>query len=99
MDSELLGDVHTIRLAGELDIATAKRVERELERIAAGDAGKIVVDLSSLTFLHSCGLRAMPMAHARLRDQPHRLAIRRGRPAIQRVFEISGLRDLLPWTD
>ena len=99
MDSELLGDVHTIRLAGELDIATAKRVELELERVAATDARTIVVDLSALTFMDSCGLRAMLMADARLRDAPSRLAIRRGPPAVQRIFEISGLRDLLPWTD
>ena len=40
MSSEREGDVHSICLFGELDLATAEAVERELERVEATDTGR-----------------------------------------------------------
>lgn len=93
------GGVVTIRLAGELDIATAARVEAELEQAEAGDARSIVVDLSGLTFMDSTGLRLLLAAHARSRANSDRLGLLRGPAAVQRVFELSGVDESLPFTD
>jgi anti-sigma B factor antagonist len=99
MSSERDGDGHTIRLSGELDLASAGDVEHELERVEATDARSILVDLSGLTFMDSTGLRLLLGAHARLREQDDRLALRRGPRSVQRVFELSGVDDLLPFAD
>jgi anti-sigma B factor antagonist len=93
------GDVHTIALAGELDVATAERVEQELRRVEATDARSIVVDLSALAFMDSTGIRILVGADARSRADSERLALRRGPSAVQRVIELSGLTDLLPFVD
>jgi anti-anti-sigma factor len=53
------GDVHTITLAGELDVAAAGRVQHEIQRVEAPDALSIVVDLSGLTFIESTGVRLL----------------------------------------
>lgn len=90
-------DVVTIRLAGELDIATAERVERVLQEAEAGDAGTIILDLSGLTFMDSTGIRLVLGAHARSRSDSNRLGLRRGSPAVQRVFDLSGVADTLPF--
>ncbi|MEA2157106.1 MAG: anti-sigma factor antagonist [Solirubrobacteraceae bacterium] len=99
LSSERQGDVHVIALNGELDLATAGALERELLRVEATDAASIVLDLSGLTFMDSTGIRVMLSADARSRADSERLALLRGPFAVQRVFELTGVVDLLPFAD
>jgi anti-sigma B factor antagonist len=99
MSSERDGDVHAIRLFGELDLATIDPVQRELERVEASDAPSIVIDLSGLVFMDSTGVRLLVGAHARSREASDRLTLLRGGPAVQHVLEVSGLDDQLPFAD
>jgi anti-anti-sigma factor len=87
----------TIRLAGELDVATAPRVEEELKQAEAGEEATIVLDLSGLTFMDSTGVRLVLSAHARSRQDSDRLRLVRGPHAVHRVFELSGVADTLPF--
>lgn len=93
------GEIHTISLIGELDLATADDVEAELERVEATDAASIVLDLSALTFMDSTGVRLLVNAHARSRTDSSRLTLLRGGAAVQRVLELSGVDVLLPFAD
>jgi anti-sigma B factor antagonist len=93
------GDVLTLHLAGEIDLATVDRVEAELEQAEASDARSIVLDLSGLTFMDSTGVRLLLTAHARSRADSHRLSLRRGPVAVQRVLELSGVDTTLPFAD
>lgn len=97
--SEREDDVHTIAIAGELDLATVEPVQRELERVEATDVLSIVLDLSDLTFMDSTGVRLVMMAAARSRANGNRLVLLRGQPAVQRVFELCGVERLLPFDD
>jgi anti-anti-sigma factor len=99
VSSEREGDVHTICLLGELDLATADRVAREIGRVEASDAHSIVLDLSGLTFMDSTGVRLMLNAHARSRADANRLTMLRGGAAVQRVLELCGVDHLLPFAD
>jgi len=99
MSSEREGDVHSICLFGELDLATAEAVERELERAEATDTAAIIVDLSGLEFMDSSGVRLMLIANARSRADANRLTLLRGPAAVQRVLELSGVERLLPFAD
>lgn len=93
------GAVHTVALTGELDLATAGEVDKELERVEATDAESIVLDLSGLTFMDSTGVRLVVNAHTRSRADANRLTLRRGQAAVQRVMELSGVDVLLPFDD
>ena len=97
MTSGREGDVHTIALAGELDLVGARRVQDELERVEATDVVMILVDLSGLTFMDSTGVRLFVSAHARSRADSGRLTLLRGPADVQRVFELCGVDDLLPF--
>ncbi|MDX6720884.1 MAG: anti-sigma factor antagonist [Solirubrobacteraceae bacterium] len=99
MSSERDGDTHTIRLFGELDLATVDAVQHELERVEDSDAPSILVDLSGLAFMDSSGVRLLVGAHARSRTDADRLTLLRGSAAVQRVLEVSGLDDQLPFAD
>jgi anti-anti-sigma factor len=99
MTSERDGDVHVIALFGELDLATADSVEQELRRVEGTDAESIVVDLSGLTFMDSTGVRLVWQAEARSRADANRLTLLRGPHAVQRIFELTGIAGMLPFTD
>jgi anti-anti-sigma factor len=93
------GVVHTICVEGELDLATAERLECELRRVEATDVRSIILDLSGLTFIDSTGVRLLVSAHARSHADSDRLALLRGPAAVQRVFELTGILDRLPFAD
>jgi anti-anti-sigma factor len=88
--------VVTLRPAGELDIATAPRLERALlhER-RAGD--RVVLDLADLEFIDSTGLRVIVKAVEAARTGHWQLTLRQGPPAVRRVFEIAGVLGALPF--
>lgn len=99
ISSQRDGDVHAICLSGELDLATAEGLQRELQRAEATDVDSIILDLSELTFMDSTGAALMLRAHARSRADSDRLTMLRGRGAVQRVLELCAIADVLPFVD
>ncbi len=86
----------TVALDGELDFATAFDVELRLER-AIREADEVVVDLTNLEFIDSTGIRTILEAHQAARRDGVKLRLLPGPAPVQRVFEISGLLDELPF--
>jgi anti-anti-sigma factor len=88
-----------IALRGELDLSTVGKVQDELKRAESSRPPLIVLDLGSLSFLDSTGLRAIVTADQRARDQGRRVAIVRGPDSVDRVFSITKLGDRLEIVD
>jgi anti-sigma B factor antagonist len=90
-DSSSQAGVRLIALRGELDLASAPKLERELETALAAADGPIVVDLSELEFMDSTGLRTLIAGQRSASDQQRPFAIaRRADSFIARVFEVAG---------
>jgi anti-sigma B factor antagonist len=90
----------TIALYGELDLRSIATLERELREAEAGDARRVILDLSGLDFLDSCGLGAILNAHRRLEhDDAPLLELVRGPERVHRVFELTGATDILRFVD
>ena len=87
-----------IQLVGELDLAGVGCLAHHLDEAFAGD-DVVVVDLRQLTFMDSAGLRTLADAQAQARVSGHRLILTRGPRQVDRLFEISGLRDHFRFTD
>jgi len=87
----------TTRLAffGELDLASARGVEEEIERLERDRPQQLVLDLRGLTFMDSTGLRLITSADSRARQQGRRLTIIQGPEAVKRVFTITRLDERL----
>ena len=66
-----------IALEGELDLAGAAELEREL---AGVEASAVVIDLRELGFMDSSGLRALAVAAQQLQRAGRRLALVPGPP-------------------
>jgi len=87
---------HVVVVVGELDLATAQRVEDELQAVEATDVEQVIVDLAGLTFVDSSGVHLIARAEERCRTTAKRLRLRPGPPQIQRVFALAGA-DMLPF--
>ncbi len=88
-----------ISLAGELDIVNAPSLDQELAGVQADPAKTVVVDLRSVTFIDSTGLRALIAADERAREGGGRLLIIRGGAAVDRAFEVTQLDRRLELVD
>lgn len=80
---------------GELDLDTAEELERALSIALASEAERVVIDLRDLEFMDSSGLRTITAACRG--DQGGRLSLVPGPPAVQGVFNVSGLAPELPF--
>jgi anti-anti-sigma factor len=78
-----------VRLTGELDAATAPRLERLL-REPRLQARVIVLDLRDLAFVDSSGVHAIVDASIRSRQAGQRMLLLRGRAGADRVFTLTG---------
>jgi anti-sigma B factor antagonist len=88
-----------VQLTGELDLATAPKLEDELTRVEQGDPPVIVLNLQALSFMDSSGLRAVLAADARAREAGRRLVLVRGDERVQRVLRITRLDERLEIVD
>lgn len=88
-----------VALRGELDIATAPRVEEELRLVERDHPPVTVLDLRSLAFLDSSGLRLVIEADVRARAEGRRLVLVRGPAEVHRVFQVTMLDTRLEFVD
>ena len=84
-------DTHVVHVSGELDLATAPRLE---EALADLSAETLVIDLSGCTFLDSAGIRTL-IGAARERSGPSKLRLVTADPGILRLLEITGVDALI----
>jgi anti-sigma B factor antagonist len=87
-----------IAVTGELDLAGAATLEQELAR-AQESADAVVLDLRSVEFMDSSGLRLIAVATQRARDGGGRLALVPGPDRVMRVFEITRMLERLDFVD
>lgn len=92
-------DAQTIVLAGEADLLGAPRIEAALREACAGESETIVVDLRRLTFIDSSGLHALIAGNELCRARGQQLRIIPGPENVQRLFELTGMNDTLPFCD
>jgi anti-sigma B factor antagonist len=89
----------TIVLTGEADLLGAPKIEAALRDISVNVPGLIVIDLRGLTFIDSSGLQALLTGHELCRARGHELRIIPGPENVQRLFELTGMDEALPFAD
>jgi anti-anti-sigma factor len=97
--SSPLGDVPGIALAGEIDIAVVPQVQEALDRGIRESTGAFVVDLCELEFLDSSGVTLLVRARAMLGRAERELVVVCPPGPVRRIFEVSGIVDLLALFD
>lgn len=88
----------TVFLRGELDLSTAALLQGCVEQLPA-DVGVLVLDLTQLEFIDCAGLDAVLECAREQASHGGSLSITSPQPAVQRVFELTGLARLTNITD
>ena len=90
------GPVHVIAMRGELDLATAPRLCVRIDAARRSDFRTILLDLTTVEFCDSAGLRALIGAERELAAHGRRMAIAAlAASAVGRLFELAGANELL----
>jgi anti-anti-sigma factor len=82
-----------VRVAGDIDVATAPEVERALADAGAGK--RVVLDLTECQFIDSSGLRTLLGARSAAESAGGSLALVVADRGLLRVFEVVGLAAVL----
>ena len=80
----------TVTVQGEIDATAAAALSGQLDEVAARNPQRLVIDLAGVGFLDSAGLQAFAKVRRELPEYCP-VIIRRARPRLRQVFEITGL--------
>jgi anti-sigma B factor antagonist len=80
-----------VGLRGEVDLASAPQFRRSLHDLVDQGNTRIAMDLSDLEFMDSTGLGVLIGCLKRLKEADGTLVLTNLRPAVARVFEVTGL--------
>ena len=99
IDVQRLAGLARVRPAGELDMATVARLDRQLSELLAAGVRRVVLDLRGLTFMDSTGLSVLlRWAGAAARDGFDFGLVRTDGP-VNRLFELAGVEGHLPFVE
>lgn len=85
----------TVVVAGEVDLASAGELRTAIAGLTARRPERLVVDLGAVTFVDSSGLGAIAGGLRSQREHGGELKVVGAAAHVRRVFEISGLGELL----
>lgn len=97
ISASVQGTTSTIELEGEWDLAQQAASTDAIARVLDRRPACLVLDLSRLSFIDSSGVHIVINAHNRCAEQATHLVIIPGHRAVQRVFEVCGLIERLPF--
>jgi anti-sigma B factor antagonist len=89
----------TVELEGELDLETARELDRQLAAIDATRLERLVIDMRGVTFMDSTGLASIVRAYQTAEKSGYAVVLRRGSNQVQRLFALTGVDERLSFDD
>jgi anti-anti-sigma factor len=83
-----------VSAAGEVDIHTCGQLENAIVALADAGVHTVTLDLASVAFIDSSGLRALVLGHKALEERGGSLVVANPSPAAARLLEVTGLDGL-----
>jgi anti-sigma B factor antagonist len=96
---ELDGGEAVLALTGELDLASADMLEREVRELSEVGLDGLVVDLRHVDFVDSTGLRTLISLRNTAKRRGCSLTLVPGPRRVQRIFDLTATRGLFDWRD
>jgi anti-anti-sigma factor len=93
------GATSTIVFQGEWDLAQRQRTSEAVDMALRSRPECLVLDLGGLEFIDSTGVHVLIDAHRRCEANGLRLVVIPGPRAVQRVFELCGLDEMLTFAE
>ena len=90
LETTRIGSHDVIVAAGEIDLASAPRVQSAIEQFAGQE---VVLDLRGVEFMDSAGLKVLLTQRSRLEDSGGALRLVIGEGAVMRLLELTNVSD------
>ena len=90
---------HTLVLTGDLHHRTAHILESEIEQLCAEGVTGIRLDLRGLTSVDAIGVAVIAFRTNLCRRRGYEFTLIRGQRSVQKVFEQTGVAEILPFED
>ena len=91
----LLDDIVQLRLSGRLDLQGSQAIGESFATAATTSKGKIIVDLSAVTFLASVGIRLLLTSARAQANRGGKLVLAAPQPSVRKVLEAAGVDQLI----
>ncbi|MDE2333347.1 MAG: STAS domain-containing protein [Rhodospirillales bacterium] len=92
---EIADNVTRVVISGRIDIAGAREIDMPLN-VVAGSRRAVVIDLASVEFLASMGIRSLVVCAKSIASKKGRAVLLRPQPAVEEVLRVSGIDTLIP---
>ena len=86
----------TVRVRGELDIATADQAYAYLRDVVDSQDGPVTMNLAELTFCDAAGLGVLARVAGYARRSGRSLKLTAARPSLLRIMRITGMDQAFP---
>lgn len=86
----------TVRIRGELDIATADQAYAYLRDVVDSQDGPVMMNLSELSFCDAAGLGVLARVAGHARRAGRSLKLIAARPSLLRIMRITGMDEAFP---
>jgi anti-anti-sigma factor len=86
----------TVRVRGELDIATADQAYAYLRDVVDNQPGPVTMNLAELTFCDAAGLGVLARVAGHARRSGRSLKLAAARPSMLRIMRITGMDEAFP---
>ena len=91
-------EICLVCVSGELDCTNAPVLDAQLHRLLTStELRSVILDLSELEFIDSIGVECLLQATQHSRENGDRLRIVAVHPHVDRVLDITGSREVLPF--
>lgn len=98
-ESTVTGREATVRVRGELDLATAPVLDRELLAVLGSDVAALTLDLHGVGFLDSSGIASLIAARRESRSRDVTFALVNVTRQCRMTIQLSGLSELFGLED
>jgi anti-sigma B factor antagonist len=94
--TEPRGKALVVRASGEIDIASAKSLEKEIQSAFDHDGDGVFLDLEDVTYIDSTGLAVLLRAQKVSTANGHKLRITRLSSSVEEAINVTGLDGAFP---
>jgi anti-anti-sigma factor len=94
--TEVVDGVTVHRVTGKIDTLTSPNFESAIRPSLIGEGRLVILDMREVGFISSAGIRVIAMAARRTATAQGGLAVFGLNSTINEVFEISGLKKMIP---
>lgn len=84
------GDVLILRVKGKLDKVLSPLVEKKVFQFTSAGQSKVLIDLSEVSYINSCGLRMLLAVKKQIKSVPGKFIICSLRPEVLEMMKICG---------